>query len=510
MPFNEEKADQAKRFFERYLRHTKGRYASSPFILEPWQWTDIIRPIFGNVKEDGTRQYQQVLLEVPRKNGKSELAAGIALKLLAADGEPGAEVYGAALDREQAANVYDVAEQMVLRSRHLDSRCKITSSKRNIAVPKTGSKYRVVSADGPRQHGLNPSGVVFDEIHVQRTRKLWDAMTMGSDTRAQALIFAITTSGVPDEAPLWWDLHEYARQLREGIFKDPSFLSVRYGADPGDDFDDPKVWQKANPALGRFLSLEKFKENWARARKIGSEWNEFLRYRLNVVTQQSDRWLSLQEWDACRAKIDWEALRGRPCYAGLDLSSRKDITALVLDFPLDDGTFLLRPFFWLPKDNVPTRLQPWVDSGLIETTEGNTIDYEAIKIRFREIAEAYELREIHMDDWGISQLAEDLRKEGHAILATRYGLHKMSGPSKDFEGLLAEKRIKHDGNEVLRWMADCTSLKSDPLGQIMPAKPDRLKSERRIDGIVAAIYANCRAILGASEAWEYTGLRSVG
>jgi len=193
------------------LRHTKGRYAGVPFILEDWQKRDIIRPIFGRMGADGYRQYRQVLVEIPRKNGKSEIGAGVALKLLCADGERGAEVYSAAADRDQAALVYSVAEPMVQMSPVLSARCRITASRKNIVYKRTASRYRVISAEGRRQHGLNPSGIIFDEVHTQRDRRLWDALQMGTDVRSQPLVFAPTTAGIPDDSPLWWDLHEYAR-----------------------------------------------------------------------------------------------------------------------------------------------------------------------------------------------------------------------------------------------------------------------------------------------------------
>lgn len=505
MPYDQEKADKACRFFEKYLRHTKGKYAGSPFILEPWQ-REIVGRIFGTVNDDGTRQYQQVLVEIPRKNGKSEMGAGVALKLLLADAEPSAEVYSAAADREQAALVYDVAAQMVRMNRDLGRRCKITDSKRNIAVPKTASKYRVVSADGGRQHGLNPSGVIFDEIHVQRNRRLWDALSMGSDTREQPLIFAPTTAGVPDEAPVWWDLHEYARQCREGLFDDKSFLSVHYGAETTDDYDDPAVWKKANPALGSFLSLEKFRQAWQRARRIASEWNEFLRYRLNVPTQTADRWLSLQQWDACKGEVDWEAMRGAECYAAVDLSTRRDITALVLAFRSEAGKIRYLPHFWLPSENVPTRLKPWVQAGLIETVQGNAIDYQAVRTRVNEMAKKYDLRTLAFDPWNANQIGQDLMGDGINVVEMRFGIRSMTGPSKEFESLIADGRVEHDGNPVLRWMADCVSIRSDSNGNIMPVKPDRLKSEKRIDGIVAAVMATALASVPDDGAFYQGGL----
>lgn len=488
MPFDSKKADAGVEFFRRYLRHTKGKYAGSPFILEDWQANEIIRPLFGEVNEDGTRRYRLAYVEIPRKNGKSEMAAGVALKLLTADGEPGAEVYSAASDREQASLVYDVAAQMVRQHPTLRGRCKITDSRKNIAVPKTGSKYRVVSADGGRQHGLNPSGVIFDEVHTQRKRALWDAMTMGSDTRVQPLIFAISTAGVPDDAPVWWELHEYARQVREGIFDDPSLFSIHYGASHNDDFDHPAVWKKANPALGTFLSLDSFRAGWQKARRIPGEWNEWLRYRLNVPTQQADRWLSLPEWDACREPIDWAGLRGRDCYAGLDLSTRRDITALVLAFPGDDG-IRIRPWFWLPADHCPQKLRPWVDAGYITLTPGNTVDYSFVRHQINEIAQEYNLVGLGYDPWNAAQLAQELQGDGLPVVEWRFGIKTMSEPSKEFEARIAERRIIHDGNPVLRWMVDCASLRSDASGGVIPVKPDRLKSEKRIDGVVAAIMA---------------------
>ena len=495
MAFSRKHANSAIKFFERYLRHTKGRYAGVPFILEDWQKRDIIRPIFGRMGPDGYRQYRQVLVEIPRKNGKSEIGAGVALKLLCADGERGAEVYSAAADRDQAALVYSVAEPMVQMSPVLSARCRITASRKNIVYKRTASRYRVISAEGRRQHGLNPSGIIFDEVHTQRDRRLWDALQMGTDVRSQPLVFAPTTAGIPDDAPLWWDLHEYARQVREGVFEDPTFYSVFYGASPDDDFDDPKVWRKANPALGSFLSFEKFEAAWRRAKRIPSEWNEFLRYRLNVPTQQADRWLSLEEWDACGGQIDWANFRGRECVAGIDLSTRRDITALVLAFKLDDDRIALKSHFWLPQANVPTRLEPWVRAGYIETTPGNAVDYAAVRRRLNELGTEYAIKEITFDEWNAQNLATELTNDGFEVSLQRFGLKSMSWPSKEFETWISEKMILHDRNPVLRWMADCVAVRVGPTATICPTKPDRYKSEKRIDGIVAAILAFGRLVV---------------
>jgi len=283
--------------------------------------------------------------------------------------------------------------------------------------------------------------------------------------------------------------------VREGVFDDPTFYSVFYGASPDDDFDDPKVWHKANPALGSFLSFEKFEAAWRRAKRIPSEWNEFLRYRLNVPTQQADRWLSLEEWDACGGQLDWASFRGRECVAGIDLSTRRDITALVLAFKLDDDRIALKSHFWLPQANVPTRLEPWVRSGYIETTPGNAVDYAAVRRRLNELGTEYAIQEITFDEWNAQNLATELGNDGFQVSLQRFGLKSMSWPSKEFETSISEKMILHDRNPVLRWMADNVALRTDSSGNICPVKPDRYKSEKRIDGIVAAILAFGRLVV---------------
>jgi phage terminase large subunit-like protein len=301
MPFDQRKADDAVRFFESYLRHTKGRFAGTPFLLKPWQ-AQIVRDIFGTVDGEGCRQYRMAYIETPRKNGKSELAAGIALKLLLADGEPGAEIYSAAADRNQAAIVFKVAASMVRRSPALRRRCRILDSARTIVAPRTDSVYRVLSADGPRQHGLNPSGVIFDELHTQKELgdgSLWEALTTGSDTRTQPLIFAITTAGIPGESPLWEQLHNEALEVLRDPAADPRLYAVIYAAGDDDDWTQEATWFKANPALGDFLDLTSVRADCLRAQRNPVYENTFRRLRLNQRTQQETRYIPIAEWDAC-------------------------------------------------------------------------------------------------------------------------------------------------------------------------------------------------------------------
>jgi phage terminase large subunit-like protein len=484
------KADAGVEFFKRYLRHTNGKYAGCPFVPAEWQEHQILRPLYGTVNPaTGFRRYRICFVELPRKNGKSEVGAGIAAKGLFADGEPGAQVYSAAADREQAANVYNVAEAMVQMNKHLRRRCKISSSRRNIAVPRTNSIYRVVSSDGRRQHGLNPSTVVFDEIHTQPNRKLWDAMTTGSDARDQALIFAITTYGDPEESELWSEYHDYARDVRRGLIEDPTFLSVHFGAEEGDDFDDPRVWAKANPALGNFLSLENFRASHARAKKIPSEWTEFLRYRLNLLIGASDQWIPQHDWDACGRRIDWKALRGEPCYAGLDLSTRSDLTALVLVFPRPGGERLVKTMAWLPSGASTDRMKPWIQKGLITETPGGAIDFSEIRKAVNQAQKEFKVRRLAYDPRFAEQLSQDLRADGVEAVEFTQNAQNYTAPCVEFETMVTERRIQHDGNPVLRWNVACTAVKRTSNGGMIPMKPDRKKTHKRIDCTVAMLMA---------------------
>ncbi|HEU0139607.1 MAG TPA: terminase large subunit [Bryobacteraceae bacterium] len=305
MPFDAKQAGDAVRFFECYLKHTKGRFAGTPFLLPPWQ-AKIIRDIFGTLGPDGFRQYRTAYVEIPRKNGKSEIAAGIALKLLLADGEPGAEIYSAAADKNQAGIVFRVAASMVRKSPALRKRCRIIDSSKTIVVPKTESIYRVLSADGPRQHGLNPSGIIFDEVHTQTELgdgSLWEALTTGSDTRRQPLMFAITTAGIPGESPLWEQLNKEAKAVLHDQTADPHFYAVLYAAGEEDDWTSEATWRKANPAIGDFLDIEKVRADCLKAQRNPVYENTFRRLRLNQRTQQETRYIPIAEWDACTVPL---------------------------------------------------------------------------------------------------------------------------------------------------------------------------------------------------------------
>lgn len=527
MPFDQVKADLAVRFFEQCLAHTKGIFARKPFLLPPWQAT-IVRDLFGTVRRNGLRQYSTAYVEIPKKNGKTELAAGIALFGLLMDDEPGAEVYSAAATREQAALVFRVAAQMVRQSEELSDLCRIVDYSKTIYLKEDpNSFYKAISADAGTQDGINPHFVIFDELHRQKTRDLWDVLKMGSDTRTQPLLFAITTAGVHGESPVCWEQHEYARSILKGIFTDPSFYPVIYALGDGEDWafegeparrGKPATgWFKANPALGDFLRVEKVREAAEKAKRVPAEQNSFRRLRLNEWTSQETRWIALAEWDACGEPFNPIELIGKPCYAGLDLSSTQDITALVLLFPEGDQLFVL-PTFWLPGDGIAEKSRKdrvtydlWAKQRLVELTPGNLIDYAGIRQRINELGEMYDIREIGMDPWNGTQLMTQLEEDGFKVLPIRQGFASLSAPSKEFERRILSRSLRHGAHPVLRWMMDCTSVRQDPAGNIKPVKPDRLQSTKRIDGIVAIINGLARVMVqkGFRSVYEDRGLRTV-
>lgn len=485
--YDESAAERAVGFFRDCLTHTKGEWAGQPLVLSDWQADRIIRPLFGWKRADGTRRYRTAFIMIPRKAGKSTLAAGIGLYLLFADGEPGAEIYSAAADREQAGIVFEMARGMVSASPMLEKRAE--SFKRSIVVPGTASSYKVLSSDAYTKHGLSAHGIIFDEVHAQPDRELWDVLTTSVGARRQPLTVAITTAGY-DRHSLCFELYDYAVKVRDGVIDDPGFLPVIYEAEADDDWKSPSTWRKAHPGIGVSVKEEFFAEECQKAQHLPAYENTFRRLYLNQWTEQDARWISLDTWDACGEALP--DLEGRECFAGLDLASTTDIAALLLVFPVDDKLCVL-PFFWMPeqgirrrgdRDRVPYDL--WVKEGLIEATEGDVIDYDVIRKRINELAERYRIREIAVDRWNATQISTQLTGDGFEMVGFGQGMASMSGPMKELERRLLARELVHGGNKVLRWMASNVAAKQDEAGNM---KPDKSKSTGRIDGIVAAVMA---------------------
>jgi phage terminase large subunit-like protein len=486
-------AERVRTFFRKFLRHSKGQWAGQPFELLDWQWREIVAPLFGWKRADGTRRYRRAYVEVPKKNGKSTLFSGLSLYLLAADGELGAEVFSAAVDRDQASIVFNEAANMVEASPHLSSRLSVVRSTKRIVMPRSRSFYKALSADVPAKEGLNAHAVLIDELHAQRSRQLWDTLRYAGASRRQPLHLSITTAGF-DRHSICWEQHDYAQKVLDGTIEDCSFLPFIAAAGADDDWTEPAVWEKANPSFAVTIDTQQFAEDCREARESPAKENSFRRYRLNQWTEQATRWLSLEKWDACGAPVG--DLRGRMCYAGLDLSATTDISALVLAFP-DEDRYKVLPFFWVPEEGARRRERrdrvpyvAWIRQGHIEATPGEVIDYDRIRQRINELGKQYEIREIAIDRWNATQLATQLEGDGFEMVAFGQGYASMNWPSKKLEELVLGGKIAHAGQPVLRWMAGNVSIEKDAADNW---KPSKKKSIERIDGITALIMALDRA-----------------
>lgn len=496
--YDKSAADYAVAFIEN-LCHTKGTWAGKPFELIDWQ-EQIIRDLFGTLKPNGYRQFNTAYIEIPKKQGKSELAAAVALLLTCGDGEERAEVYGCAADRQQAAIVFDVASDMVRMCPALSKRVKILASQKRLIYTPTNSFYQVLSAEAYSKHGFNIHGVVFDELHTQPNRKLFDVMTKGSgDARMQPLYFLITTAGT-DTHSICYETHQKAKDIIEGRKIDPTFYPVIYGADESDDWTDPKVWKKANPSLDITVGIDKVKAACESAKQNPGEENSFRQLRLNQWVKQAVRWMPMDKWDKCAFAVDEDELEGRVCYGGLDLSSTTDITAFVLVFPPidEDDKYIILPYFWIPEDNLTLRVNRdhvpydvWERQGYLQTTEGNVVHYGFIEQFIERLGERFNIREIAFDRWGAVQMVQNLEGMGFTVVPFGQGFKDMSPPTKELMKLVLEQKIAHGGHPVLRWNMDNIYIRTDPAGNI---KADKEKSTEKIDGAVATIMALDRAI----------------
>jgi len=498
--------------FFHFLRHSKGEWFGQTFHLADWQ-AFLLFVLFSWKRADGTRRFRMAYIEVARKNGKSTLAAGVGLFLFVADEEPGAEVYCAATKRDQAKIVWSEADRMVKASPSL--RKRVQSFKDNLNIPGTHAKFEPLGADEDTLDGLNIHGAIIDELHAHKTRGVHDVIVTATGARRQSLIFEITTAGY-DRESVCWEQHEYANKVLDGVIVDDSFFAFIAALDPGDIWTDPRVWIKANPNLGISVKLDSLQEQIEKAKNNPAEQYAIRRLRLNEWTQNEIKWIPLEVWDRGAGDIDEKTLEGRLCYGGLDLASSIDIAAWVLAFPPTDeaGPIVLLPRFWIPKENIHARAlrdrvpyDAWVRDGWIFETEGNVIDYKAIRQQIVADYARFAIRQVRFDRWGATQLTTELAEEdGLEMVQMGQGYASMSAPSKEFMKLLLEGRVIHAGHPVLRWMADNVMVKMDPAGNI---KPDREKSREKIDGIVAAVMCIDGIMRQPRSVYEESGIKTI-
>lgn len=540
--FDQAKADRALKFWGS-MKHTKGKFYGQPFYLLDWQYP-IIRDVYGTVKEDGTRLIQFVYVEVAKKNGKSELVAPAALYHTFGDGERNGEIYGCAADRSQASLVFDVAVDMIDQVPALKKRTRLTLSQKMIKDKVSGSVYKVVSAESYNKHGLNLSACVFDELHAQPTRGLWDVMTFGAgDAREQPIWWIITTAGDDaDRVSIGWEIHEKAMAILAGEVVDPTWYVVRYGYD-GDDIYNEENWAKANPSLGVTISLDKVRVAAERAKTNPADERLFRWLRLNQwPTFKLTSWLPLELFDRTVGAWSRDEQLGRECYLGLDLSSTTDLTSLAVMFPPQGQQLDWRTFWhcWLPKIGIEARVKndkipydKWAEAGYLTLTEGDVIDYTVIFNTILELAKFHRIVEVCSDRAMAAMLIQMLEQKGfvcvdipqtfqglsdpmnqiEAFLRRQAGLDLTPDPSPEQEGgegvsaetdvipvapevdLLVGK-MTHEFNPLVRWCFGNTSIAKNGQGYIKFVKQTKGKSvdrTRRIDPIAAWTDAMARA-----------------
>ena len=488
--FDQARADKAVALCE-LLPHYKGEWAGQNMRLEPFQ-VFLIGSLFGWIHaKTGLRRFRQAYVEMPRKNGKTQVAAAIALILAFFDGEPGAEVYCAATKRDQAKIAFEAARQMVLRSR---LRSRFDPRVQNINDPRTASKLEPVGADADSLDGLNPNGVILDEIHAMKNSDMIDVMVTATGARRQPLIVEITTAGIGTVGPCR-DHHDYSSKVARGVVDDPTWFGLVFAADPEDDWRLEATWRKANPNYGISVKPDDLARKATKAQHVPADEPEFRRLHLGQWVQQAEKYISLLSWDqeANAAPIDRESLRGKPCVLGLDVSSKFDFTAIVAVFSRPGGGVIALPHIIAPASAAEKRslvpIEAWRRGGFLQITDGNVIDAEAIKAVVLALSKEFLVQEIAFDSWNAIQLATELQAHGLELVEVRQGFKTLSEPTKELAALIARGECQHGGHPVLRWMADNLVVREDPNGNLAP---DKAKAAEKIDGIVALIMALSR------------------
>jgi phage terminase large subunit-like protein len=493
-------------FFAECLVHTKGPWAGQPFTPAPWQTVRIIEPLFGQVRWDDfhnryVRQYRVLYLLVARKNGKSELLAGMCLYLLIADGEQGAEIYGLALDMSQAGLVWNVARQMVRRNAFLKERLEVHASSGRIVDEQTASFMVTFASDAGGALGLNPSAAYIDELLTQPDRELFDAIRTGFGTRAQPLLLLATTAE-SDSTGFAASERQWSERVAADPDLDPERLVVIYTAPTEADWTDPKTWQLANPALGDFLELRTLASECKVAQANPVAERSFRQYRLNQPVSATGRAINIPQWDASAGELSpaelAEAHQGERCYGGLDLAATSDLAAYALCFQAAEGAFELLWRHFIPAAAMVDLVKRtggqaalWVSNGFLTVTEGNVLDYKAIKAALERDAERFDIREVAFDRWGAVQLSTELIDDGWNMIAFSQGFGMMSGATAELLRLVGLGQFHHGQDPVARWEAGNVVARSDQYGNV---KFDKAKSAEKIDGLVASVMALDRAV----------------
>lgn len=508
--FDEFRAEHVCEFFATSLVHVEGHLAGEPFVLEPWQQA-YVGALFGFMQyskrwKKWLRRYRRSLLYLPRKNGKTSKVSGLSVYVPLCDRESGAKCYALAGDRDQARLLFEPAKAMIRANPALEKRARIL---RQSIIFNGENTLQVVSSDAGNKHGYRTHFAAFDELHVQKTRDLYDAIDTSTGSRLNPLVVFITTAD-EDRPSICNEVYEYACRVRDGVVDDPSFFPCIYEADRDDDPFDVAVWEKANPNLGVSLTYEYMHDAARKAKESPTFLAAFKRYHLNMRVQSAEPWIDLGYWDRCRvSKLPpLETIRDRPVFAGMDLSAREDLTSVVYLVQGDDGDVWLYPRFWMPSETLRKRStktkipwSAWVKTGHLRVTEGEVIDYRAILDDIVSVSKSCDLREVGFDPWNATHLSTLLEEEhGVRMVQVSQGVKGISAAAIDFHAAVVAGKVKHESSPVMRWCAANAKAKADSNGNI---RLDKAKSADRIDGIAAAVTGWARSMVNVERASVY-------
>jgi phage terminase large subunit-like protein len=494
--FDAAEATKAIDFFPRVLKHYKGEWAGAPITLEPWQ-AFLVGSLWGWRREDGRRRFRTAFTEVPRGQGKSTVAGGLALLATFFDGEPGADGFCVATKKDQARIVFEAARQMVLGSAGLRKRIEV--ERHQLLQESSASKLLPLGSDADTLDGLRPHLVIADEVHAHKTAGVIELMQTGMGTRRQPLLFEITTAG-SERLSVWWQHREYTRQLLEGVLEDDTWFGFIAAADDEDDWQDAQVWRKANPNYGVSVKPEYIAAECRKAVNIPAYEPTFRRLHLGQLVEQETRLVSRAQWDAGAEAYGWDAFAGRPVFAGVDLSKTTDLTACVWVTADPDGALRVWPQVWIPEaklddhtDRVPYRT--WVAQGWLTVTPGTVVDYAQVRRDILALARTVKLKALGFDPWNATETAQQLARDlgddtrqpdQKIVREVRQGYVTMNEPTQRLLALLAGGQLRHPANPVLTWAADNLCVSVDAAGNM---KPDKAKSRQRIDPMVALLNA---------------------
>jgi phage terminase large subunit-like protein len=510
--FDEAAGDRVCQFVERYCCHHKGKWAGKPLKLEDWQ-KEVLRQVFGWLRADGTRRFRTAYIEIARKNGKSTMIGGIGLYLLVADREQGAEVYSSATKKDQAKILWDDAASMVKRSPELKRFVKVYRG--SMVCARTNSKFVPLGKDADTLDGLNPHGNLVDELHAHKTRELWDVLDSAMGAREQPLTIAITTAGAYDPEGIGWQQHDYATKVLEGVIEDDAFFAFICTADEGEATeqvlkDNPDYYfsleaqLKANPNYGVSCGATYLAGQAKKAKDQPGFLHEYLTKHCNIWVRGEAKWLSLEKWAACEpapppgANVRELALARRSCFGGLDIAAKLDLNALVLAFPGPNDVIDLVCRFWIPEETVrkaaekgQRHYEQWVREGWLIATPGPVIDYGFIKSELKLLGGRFTIEQLAFDLWGAQQLSGELLADGFKMVECGQGYASLSEPSKLFQARVAQAKVRHANNPVLRFCVSNAVTRTDPAGNI---KPDKSRATDKIDGVVATVMALSRFV----------------